>query len=563
MAFSSINKIAQAMFLLSLATLEAFAAQDNATKYRDMCAILKMLTQRIPATQSKDSSDKAVASVTAASKMAAIYGNIVRLNLTVAPDEILAVLSDQAKYKDGKTVKANAEVKDVFTGVDEGTIDVMFSQAPKLRGSGADKEFTQKYGVPIDLATRERLRLTAAALANKATALRNRLITVGHQADALRTQTRKLMLKALYGEAYLTKNDAAITAEGEAPALTENEFFWTSSDTRDNNSKTATGEAGKAGHCLAQDMVCLCVSGHNSRNQYCTNQQNGNDNYSGSTATKTTALCTYNKVATACQTGNNGHTNLQVSSAALTTATTALTANFGTNWVNQAGLGDANGNGGEKSGILGVYNVAGATGVACSAMGASPLSTSGGKGVCINYGNLLKTATGIPWINTVLEAAENLKKIYEDSVDLIGIVKSAEAVESQIENLLLIRNLLTQAGTKDGQQKVATPTQEEQIKCKNPPNKTAEGFANVGCDFDSDKNKCKPKPGAANTAAGAGDGNAGEQKKEEKCTRKLEDACKKESNCKWENNACKDSSILVNKQFALSVVSASFVALLF
>ncbi|SCU71263.1 Trypanosomal VSG domain containing protein, putative [Trypanosoma equiperdum] len=229
------------MFLLSLATLEAFAAQDNAKEYRDMCAILKLLTQRIPATQSKDSSDKAVASVTAASKMAAIYGNIVRLNLTVAPDDILAVLSDQAKYKDGKTVKANAEVKDVFTGVDEGTIDVMFSQAPKLRGPGADKEFTQKYGVPIDLETREHLRPTVAALANKAAELRSRLVALGVQDNKLRTQTRKLMLKALYGQAYLTKNSASITADGEAPAMTENEFSWTGSDTRDNNCKKSDG----------------------------------------------------------------------------------------------------------------------------------------------------------------------------------------------------------------------------------------------------------------------------------------------------------------------------------
>ncbi|RHW70306.1 Trypanosome variant surface glycoprotein C-terminal domain containing protein [Trypanosoma brucei equiperdum] len=42
-----------------------------------------------------------------------------------------------------------------------------------------------------------------------------------------------------------------------------------------------------------------------------------------------------------------------------------------------------------------------------------------------------------------------------------------------------------------------------------------------------------------------------------------QDACTKEQNCKWENNACKDSSILVTKKFALSVVSAAFVALLF
>nr|APD73056.1 variant surface glycoprotein 1125.211 [Trypanosoma brucei] len=48
----------------------------------------------------------------------------------------------------------------------------------------------------------------------------------------------------------------------------------------------------------------------------------------------------------------------------------------------------------------------------------------------------------------------------------------------------------------------------------------------------------------------------------EKCKGKEEKDCKS-PNCKWEGETCKDSSILVNKKFALSVVSAAFVALLF
>nr|APD73160.1 variant surface glycoprotein 1125.355 [Trypanosoma brucei] len=46
------------------------------------------------------------------------------------------------------------------------------------------------------------------------------------------------------------------------------------------------------------------------------------------------------------------------------------------------------------------------------------------------------------------------------------------------------------------------------------------------------------------------------------CTGKDEKTCKS-PDCKWDGKECKDSSILVNKQFALSVVSAAFVALLF
>nr|AAC13990.1 variant surface glycoprotein [Trypanosoma brucei rhodesiense] len=63
---------------------------------------------------------------------------------------------------------------------------------------------------------------------------------------------------------------------------------------------------------------------------------------------------------------------------------------------------------------------------------------------------------------------------------------------------------------------------------------------------------------AAQTA-GAGEGAAGTTT--DKCKDKKKDDCKS-PDCKWEGETCKDSSILLNKQFAL-MVSAAFVALLF
>nr|APD74956.1 variant surface glycoprotein 1125.4744 [Trypanosoma brucei] len=52
-----------------------------------------------------------------------------------------------------------------------------------------------------------------------------------------------------------------------------------------------------------------------------------------------------------------------------------------------------------------------------------------------------------------------------------------------------------------------------------------------------------------------------EAKKEEKCAGKGEKECK--DGCKWEGTECKDSSFLLNKKFALSVVAAAFAALFF
>nr|AAK49473.1 variable surface glycoprotein [Trypanosoma evansi] len=126
------------------------------------------------------------------------------------------------------------------------------------------------------------------------------------------------------------------------------------------------------------------------------------------------------------------------------------------------------------------------------------------------------------------------------------------------------------------------PTQKQQSECKATSNKEAnlkdtevcnktkkksECKESDGCKWTStDKSEgdfCKPKEeeGQKNTAAGTGDGATNTEGK--KCSDKTKQEECKSPNCKWDGEECKDSSILENKQFALSVVSAAFVALLF
>nr|AAA21275.1 variant surface glycoprotein [Trypanosoma brucei rhodesiense] len=77
------------------------------------------------------------------------------------------------------------------------------------------------------------------------------------------------------------------------------------------------------------------------------------------------------------------------------------------------------------------------------------------------------------------------------------------------------------------------------------------------------KGECKPKSGEEQKTQTTGAGEGAADKKEEKCKGKLEPECTKAPECKWEGETCKDSSILVNKQFTLSMISAAFMALLF
>nr|AGH61140.1 variant surface glycoprotein 582 [Trypanosoma brucei] len=90
--------------------------------------------------------------------------------------------------------------------------------------------------------------------------------------------------------------------------------------------------------------------------------------------------------------------------------------------------------------------------------------------------------------------------------------------------------------------------------------------AKTGCAYDDTKEegkKCEfnetkaEKSGVPATQAQAG----GTETTTEKCKGKEQKDCK--DGCNWDGKECKDYSFLLNKQFALTVVSTAFVALLF
>nr|APD73157.1 variant surface glycoprotein 1125.348 [Trypanosoma brucei] len=83
-----------------------------------------------------------------------------------------------------------------------------------------------------------------------------------------------------------------------------------------------------------------------------------------------------------------------------------------------------------------------------------------------------------------------------------------------------------------------------------------------GCKFDKDKpdgEKCFPDPDKKTDNKEGKDGQTGSAST---CAGKEQGECEKATGCKWDGKECKDSSFLINKKFALSVISAAFVALL-
>nr|AGQ49898.1 variant surface glycoprotein [Trypanosoma brucei]AGQ49909.1 variant surface glycoprotein [Trypanosoma brucei]AGQ50057.1 variant surface glycoprotein [Trypanosoma brucei]AGQ50093.1 variant surface glycoprotein [Trypanosoma brucei]AGQ50135.1 variant surface glycoprotein [Trypanosoma brucei] len=127
---------------------------------------------------------------------------------------------------------------------------------------------------------------------------------------------------------------------------------------------------------------------------------------------------------------------------------------------------------------------------------------------------------------------------------------------------------------------VRNPTKAEESECNSAggDKNKCKNLEGKGCTFNKESNKCELKKEMKTelekeNQAGTGEGAAGTEKQGVNCSKhtKKED-CEKENEgqkpgdkakCGWIEEKCKDSSFLINKQFALSVVSAAFMALLF
>nr|AGH61000.1 variant surface glycoprotein 431 [Trypanosoma brucei] len=115
-------------------------------------------------------------------------------------------------------------------------------------------------------------------------------------------------------------------------------------------------------------------------------------------------------------------------------------------------------------------------------------------------------------------------------------------------------------------EQLAKQQQQQQVQIGSTEDKK-ENNSKMQCTGETDKDKCNEKNGCKYnekdskcedntpkaTTAGESTSKRSEKKSESDC---------KSPDCKWENNACKDSSFFVKKHYALTVVSAAFVSLL-
>nr|CAI77634.1 variant surface glycoprotein Maw-ero 1 [Trypanosoma brucei rhodesiense] len=209
-------------------------------------------------------------------------------------------------------------------------------------------------------------------------------------------------------------------------------------------------------------------------------------------------------------------------------------------------------------------------------LGAAVTSCDGqtANGVCVKFTgyktNPQTSTANLPWIGklkTLAAKLEQREKANQKAQEITSIFKvdikkvkfivleAKQKVEGQTTNTL-------SAAHAGGQSNVAGKPCEEQTS-----NTTCRADNNCKWDSkeESEGNFCKPKDGEEQTkTAGAGGDEAAAAKEEgKKCSDKKKEEDCKSPDCKWEGTECKDSSIIVTNQFALSMVSAAFVALLF
>nr|APD73071.1 variant surface glycoprotein 1125.233 [Trypanosoma brucei] len=162
---------------------------------------------------------------------------------------------------------------------------------------------------------------------------------------------------------------------------------------------------------------------------------------------------------------------------------------------------------------------------------------------------------------TELEGVINGDKIPEGVASLahekkLGAISSLTELTAILYHYeLSINNEITNLKRKLQNKTEAKPTTTAEV-CKS--HATDAACRKAGCEFDKDKTpKCFPKPNESKEEKGK-EGDDRKTGSASTCAGKPKGECKS-PDCKWENNACKDSSFLVNKK--LTLMAAAFVSL--
>nr|ARB50780.1 variant surface glycoprotein [Trypanosoma brucei] len=554
------------------------SADENTKEYRDMCGLYNLLVQVVPDPEVTTGADGTKTTLDA--HLESIMTSIVKLNLTVLQTAMADVLQAEDQPPTTQKLKENtAPAKEYYKDIDDDIIAMMITNYPQTQpGPKEDKAFIQRYNLPLPGPRRKALQPSFYKMTKAALDLRKDVKNKISQITTLRQEARDAMARALYA----TDKPSAETLtdpKAKLPGIAPNKFPWTPSTARDTMCATAAADGSKAGKSLATDMVCLCVQHDSAANDFCgTGLSIPTTQITGSSAAATAAAA-FDRIAAGCAADSKLHQQ-QLSGHALTTAVQTIFTNLGKNYLEESSATGA-AYAAKDTAFLGRFARGSTTPSACDSTSLNAFGTAG-KGVCIGYHDVLKTNKPIPWVKEINIAVGKLNAVSDIFSQATATLAQVKMIEQQMEAFLWIGDLLNpMTGTLPQITTNKQGTVEEQNKCKAVANKTPEECAAKGCAYDNSTKECKPKAGSENTAAESTESTTKEEgttasgcAKHGTKTECDADKTGDKQNCAWrkgkdgetdepEKGKCRSLSFLLNKQFALSVVSAAFVALLF
>nr|APD74675.1 variant surface glycoprotein 1125.4144 [Trypanosoma brucei] len=500
--------------ILTFAPEFSSSAGENAKEFKGMCRLYQLFSATVPKRKIGAGGRSDPLSLQQAVK--ATMTELNQLNLTVISKAVEDLLSGKApdggwaKLKDNTVAKTHFGADADFEHIHTTYKSLMYNE---------NKQFRDELKIPLTELKRKKLRPLLQKLFSAAKSYEAAINSQNQIYNSKRAALHKALRAALYGSKY-----KALLAEADRPPETEPQvttenFPWGAKD-RDQGCKDADGKDGMAGGALATDMVCLCTikSGGAAKNDLCTTSNHATLKKIQSSGKKSNALANFKALAAKCAATKNSDNERPEPGNLLAAASSLfnhLSANSKTNTVaaTQAALT------GQNRYFLGVhvFNVANAPG--CDTGHNDPL-TQDSKGVCIDYKKVLTGAEVFTWYNEMLDAVRESRSADEAFAQAARMLERLHGIKTKMEAALLAVDLVAIPAVLAGPPGTSEqPSVEEQNKCKNVTNKTAEGCASVNCDYDDKEKKCKPKPGTENAAAETGPEGAAAESAEDKVHR--------------------------------------------
>nr|AGH59871.1 variant surface glycoprotein 681 [Trypanosoma brucei] len=467
------------------------AASENQAEFGQLCHLYQLMTEPIaPITLTQGAGEGTKTSPLAA--VQTIMARAQKLNLSVAEDGINAVLAEKTKYKNKAATDVDAAVKSYFTDKIDDDITKLRTKCEKIATTSGDSAaFRKKYGTPLNKQQRDALRAPISTLYVKLIGVRDEIKQMTERAVNLISSTRIALSKAVYGDAAITPIEGQTKPAAPLPTITAANFPWHNGGDRNAVCKTAGTDANKAGMALATDMLCICLKHQANTHDTCSSSFTPSQATYNTGRQPTDAAEIFGNLVAECK-GKHQANSIQELPHLFTSAVAAIKASMGTNHVTAADPSGTANTPGEKAFFYGRFVLAGGA-PDCEAEHATPAATAQ-KGICIDYSGLMKPGSDIPWIKLIHSAMKQLQTAAKEEGAAISLVGAAQALETQMESLLLMKSLLTPAAsvlTATSNQ----PSAEEQNKCaKFNGNETS--CTSNDCDYDKTKKECKPKAGS-------------------------------------------------------------------